>query len=99
MKFKNIKTLVSVIVLIFLPLSSGCYINRMSELDSEIQGLKGRITKIEKDRSDEKQQIGIRMKTLEDGSKNNSARIDELMQRLSIVGGKIEEKQITEEAK
>ena len=99
MKSKNIKILASIVVLIFLPLFSGCYINRIVELDSEIQVLKGRVTKIEKDRSDEKQQIETRMKALEEGAKNNSSRIDELMQRISIVGGKIEEEQINEKAK
>ena len=99
MKSKNIKRSASIAVLIFLPLFSGCYINTIVELDSEIQVLKGRVTKIEKDRSDEKQQTETRMKALEDSAKNNSSRIDELMQRISIVGGKIEEEQINEGAK
>ena len=99
MKSKNIKRLASIVVLIFLPLFSGCYINRIVELDSEIQVLKGRVIKIEKDRNDEKQQTETRMKALEDSAKNNSSRIDELMQRISIVGGKIEEEQINEGAK
>src|SRR4030067_1228191 len=99
MKSKNIKRLASIVVLIFLPLFSGCYINRIVELDSEIQELKGRVIKIEKDRNDEKQQRETRMKALEDSAKNNSSRIDQLMQRISIVGGKIEEEQINEGAK
>ncbi|OGL43792.1 MAG: hypothetical protein A2W05_07995 [Candidatus Schekmanbacteria bacterium RBG_16_38_10] len=99
MKSKNIKRLASIVVLIFLPLFSGCYINRIVELDSEIQVLKGRVIKIEKDRNDEKQQTETRMKALEDSAKNNSSRIDQLMQRISIVGGKIEEEQINEGAK
>ena len=99
MKFKNFETLTSLIVLIFLPLSSGCYINRISELDSEIQGLNGRIARIEKGRSEEKQQIETRMKTLEDSFKNNSSRIDQLMQRYPLIGGRVEEEQITEGAK
>ncbi|OGL39131.1 MAG: hypothetical protein A2149_09510 [Candidatus Schekmanbacteria bacterium RBG_16_38_11] len=75
---------------------SGCFFSRINHLDSEILELKNNLSKIEKDRSTEKQQTETRLKSLEQGFKSNSSRIDELMQRTSITGGKVEEEQIRE---
>ena len=75
---------------------SGCFFNRINRLDSEIVELKTNIAKIEKEKAAEKQQTETRLKALEEGVKSNSSKIDELMQRTSITGGKVIEEQIIE---
>ena len=75
---------------------SGCFFNKINHLDSEILELKNTLAKIEKDKTAEKQQTETRLKALEEGVKNNSSKIDELMQRTSITGGKVTEEQIIE---
>jgi len=69
-------------------------LNSGSEINREILELRNDLSKLEKDRANEKQQIETRLKALEEGLISNSSRIDELMQRSPIVGERVEEEQI-----
>ena len=75
---------------------SGCFLNNINRLDNEMLELKNNLAKMEKDQAAEKKQTETRIKALEEGVKNNSSKIDELMQRTSITGGKVTEEQIIE---
>ena len=65
-------------------------------MERDILELKKNLSKLGKDMPAEKQRTETRLKTLEEGLKVNSLKIDELNQRTSVIGGKVEEEQIRE---